>query len=79
MKSREHHTKSMVKFNEEYGKYIGNNKFLVDTLKDAPDTMTFVLEYDEITHEIKRTFDLDLRSLKSHFKRIKRKLGLQYW
>jgi len=69
--SREHHTKSMVKFNEEYGKYIGNNKFLVDTLKDAPDTMTFVLEYDEFTHEIKRTFDLDLRSLKSHFKELK--------
>lgn len=72
--SREHHTKSMVKFNEEYGKYIGNNKFLVDTLKDAPDTMTFVLEYDEITHEIKRTFDLDLRSLKSHFKELKENL-----
>lgn len=69
--SREHHTKSMVKFNEEYGKYIGNNKFLVDTLKDAPDTMTFVLEYDEMSHEIKRTFDLDLRSLKSHFKELK--------
>lgn len=69
--SREHHTKSMVKFNEEYGKYIGNNKFLVDTLKDAPDIMTFVLEYDEISHEIKRTFDLDLRSLKSHFKELK--------
>lgn len=72
--SREHHTKSMVKFNEEYGKYIGNNKFLVDTLKDAPDIMTFVLEYDEITHEIKRTFDLDLRSLKSHFKELKENL-----
>lgn len=72
--SREHHTKSMVKFNEEYGKYIGNNKFLVDTLKDAPDTMTFVLEYDEISHEIKRTFDLDLRSLKSHFKELKENL-----
>ena len=72
--SRAHHTKSMVKFNEEYGKYIGNNKFLVDTLKDAPDTMTFVLEYDEITHEIKRTFDLDLRSLKSHFKELKENL-----
>lgn len=72
--SREHHTKSMVKFNEEYGKYIGSNKFLVDTLKDAPDTMTFVLEYDEITHEIKRTFDLDLRSLKSHFKELKENL-----
>jgi hypothetical protein len=72
--SREHHTKSMVKFNEEYGKYIGNNKFLVDTLKDAPDTMTFVLEYDEMTHEIKRTFDLDLRSLKSHFKELKENL-----
>lgn len=69
--SREHHTKSMVKFNEEYGKYIGNNKFLVDTLKDAPDIMTFVLEYDEMSHEIKRTFDLDLRSLKSHFKELK--------
>lgn len=69
--SRDHHTKSMVKFNEEYGKYIGNNKFLVDTLKDAPDTMTFVLEYDEMSHEIKRTFDLDLRSLKSHFKELK--------
>ena len=72
--SREHHTKSMVKFNEEYGKYIGNNKFLVDTLKDAPDTMTFVLEYDEMSHEIKRTFDLDLRSLKSHFKELKENL-----
>lgn len=72
--SRAHHTKSMVKFNEEYGKYIGNNKFLVDTLKDAPDTMTFVLEYDEFTHEIKRTFDLDLRSLKSHFKELKENL-----
>lgn len=72
--SREHHTKSMVKFNEEYGKYIGNNKFLIDTLKDAPDIMTFVLEYDEITHEIKRTFDLDLRSLKSHFKELKENL-----
>lgn len=72
--SREHHTKSMVKFNEEYGKYIGSNKFLVDTLKDAPDTMTFVLEYDEITHEIQRTFDLDLRSLKSHFKELKENL-----
>ena len=72
--SREHHTKSMVKFNEEYGKYIGNNKFLVDTLKDSPDTMTFVLEYDEISHEIKRTFDLDLRSLKSHFKELKENL-----
>lgn len=69
--SREYHTKSMVKFNEEYGKYIGNNKFLVDTLKDAPDIMTFVLEYDEMSHEIKRTFDLDLRSLKSHFKELK--------
>lgn len=72
--SREHHTKSMVKFNEEYGKYIGNNKFLVDTLKDAPDIMTFVLEYDEMSHEIKRTFDLDLRSLKSHFKELKENL-----
>lgn len=72
--SREHHTKSMVKFNEEYGKYIGNNKFLVDTLKEAPDTMTFVLEYDEMSHEIKRTFDLDLRSLKSHFKELKENL-----